>query len=211
MNKNNNPLKDVFFSVKDNILFTVERRTDEGVARDDACGIEYEKLCKALLRAGKDENYQPMFVNGEGENVFAQVVNPRQTKYQRANKVITAGLCVKDMNLLPAGGFGCLDSMISQHPTGWDHPYYVMDMVNARVIPGRSNFVWGYPEAVREQGIDVPVDYTWQDMVAGKGANGPWNWTLLEVFPSGETREILKVSEVPGSLTRLACSKTETS
>ena len=193
-----NPLKDVFFPVEDNILFTVGRRTDEGIARGDACGIEHGILCEALLRAGIEKDYRPTSVKGH-QHIFTQVVNPTHTKKERANESIGVKR-VSDMNLISAGGFGGLDAMISQHPTGWSYPYSVNNMKNARAIPERSNFVWGYPEVAEKQGIDISVDYTWQDMVAGKGGNGPWNWTLLEVFPSGETREILKIGEVPGSL-----------
>ncbi len=188
-----NPLKDFFFPREDDILFTVGKRTDEGVARGDACSIEHGKLCEALLRAGKDITYQLMPVDGGGKNVFAQVVNPSQTKNQRVGSM-------KDMNGIFSGGFGNLDAMISQHPNGWDYPYLIKDMINARAIPGRSNFALGYPEAAKDHGIDISSDYTWQDMVAGKDSNGPWNWSLLKVFPSGKTREILTVDEVPASL-----------
>ncbi len=195
-----NPLKDVFFPVKDNILFTVGRRTGKGVAKGDACSIEHGKLCDALLRAGKDEDYHCMPVEGY-QNTFAQMVSPESSKEERTNEIVGGSFSVNDMNLISAGGFGNLDAMISQHPTGWDYPYLVKDMRDARTVPERSSFVWGYPEATEKQGYDViPKSYTWQDMVAGKSSSGPWNWTLLEVFPSGETREILKVSEVPGSL-----------
>ena len=225
MNNTLNPLKDVFFPVKDDILFTVGRRTDEGVARGDACGIEHGKLCEALLCAGKDEDYHPMLVEGY-QNTFVQMVSPESSKEDRANEQVGENFTVRDMNVISAGGIPNLDAMLSQHPTGLDYPYLVQSMRDARAIsgrsnyiwgypeatgmphsyhanraiPGRSNFAWGYPEAVEEQGINTSDGYTWQDMVSNKGATGPWQWTLLEVFPSGETREILKVGEVPGSL-----------
>ena len=193
-----NPLKDVFFPVEDDILFTVGRRTPKGVARGDACGMGHGILCEALLRVGDEKDYRPTSIKGHQHN-FVQVVDPGCTKKERINELIGVKK-MRDMNLISAGGFGNLDAMISQHPTQWSYPYSVNDMRKARAIPERSNFVWGYPEAAEDQGIDTFVDYTWQDMVAGKGANGPWQWTLLEVFPSGKTREILKVGEVPGSL-----------
>ena len=188
----NNPLKEVFFPVEDDILFTVGRRTEEGVAEGDACGIEHGKLCKALLRAGKNENYHPMPVEGY-EHSFAQVVNPTWIKQERAFE--TTG-----MNGIFSGGFPNLDVMLAQHPTGWNYPYSVGEMRSARAIPGRSNLVWGYPEAAEEQGIDIAVDYFWQDMVTGQRPMGPWQWTLLKVFPSGKTRELLRADEVPSAL-----------
>lgn len=36
----------------------------------------------------------------------------------------------------------------------------------------------------------------------GREAKEPWQWTLLKVYPSGKTREILKVDEVPSDLLR---------
>ena len=193
-----NLLKEVFFPVKDNILFTAGRRTDEGIARGDACGIEHVKLCEVLLRAGEDEDYHCFPIEGY-QNTFIQMVSPESSKKERADEVVGENLTVRDMNGIFSGGFPNLDAIMSQHLTEWDYPYLVNDMRKARVIPNRSNLVWGYPEAVEEQGI-IPADYTWSDMVSGKKARGPWNWSLLEVFPSGETREILKVGEVPGSL-----------
>ena len=191
-----NPLKDVFFPVKKDILFTVGRRTDKGVARGDACCIEHGNLCEALLRAGEDEDYHFMPVKGY-QNTFVQMVSPESSKEERADEMIGGNLTVKDMNGIFSGGFGNLDAMISQHPNGWNYFDPVGDMKEARAISGRSNFVWGYLEAAETKGIDISCDYTWQDMV---NSNEPWNWSLLEVFPSGETREILKVGEVPGSL-----------
>lgn len=193
-----NPLKDVFFPVKDDTLFTVGRRTEEGVAKGDACSIEHGKLCEALLRAGKDESHRCMPVEGY-QNTFAQMVSPEQTKEERAYDIVHLNM-VREMNGIFSGGFGNLDAMIAQHPTGWDRPYSVKDMRKARAIHGKSNLVWGYPEAAEDQYIDISSGYTWQDMVAGKDSNGPWNWTLLKVFPSGKTREILAVDEVPASL-----------
>lgn len=193
-----NPLKDFFFPVGDDTLFTVGRRTNEGVASGDVCSIEYGKLCEALLRAGKDEDYHAMLVK-EYRNTFAQMVSPISSKEERADELV-GELTVRDMNGIFSGGISNLDAMLSQHPNGWDYPYPVNDMRKARAISGRSNFVWGYPEAAEEQGVDTSVDYTWQDIVAGKGSSGPWNWSLLKVFPSGKTREIFTVDEVPGSL-----------
>jgi len=133
------------------------------------------------------------------QNTFIQMVNPESSKEERANEPV-GELTVGDMNGIFSGGISNLDAMLSQHPTGWKYPYLVRDMRSARAIPGRSNFVWGYPEAAKEQEIDISVDYTWQDMVAGKESTGPWQWTLLKVFPGGKTREIVKVDEVPSAL-----------
>ena len=193
-----NPLKDFFFPGEDDIIFTVGKRTDKGVARGDVCGIKHGKLCEALLRAGKDEDYHAMLVK-EYRNTFAQMVSPVSGKEERADELV-GELTVRDMNGIFSGGISNLDAMLSQHPNGWDYPYPVNDMRKARAISGRSNFVWGYPEAAEEQGVDTSVDYTWQDIVAGKGSSGQWNWSLLKVFPSGKTREILTVDEVPASL-----------
>lgn len=195
----NNPLKEVFFPMEDDIFFTVGRRTKEGVAKNDACSIEHGRLCEALLRAGKDEAYHFMPIKGY-KNTFAQMVSPESSKEERADEMVGENLTVRDMNGIFSGGFSNLDAMISQHPTGWDYPYLVNDMKKARAISGRSNLVWGYPEAAEEHGIDVSLNYTWQSMIAGEYSKGPWNWTLLKVFPSGKTREILTVDEVPASL-----------
>src|SRR5680860_105497 len=202
-----NPLKDVFFPVKDDIIYSVGKRTPEGVSNGDACGIDHGKLCEALLRAGIETNYSAIPIEGYS-NSFVQLVNPILTKDKRAWGVIvkydvdsqgnTASLYARNFHGIYVGGLPNLDTMLSQYPNGWD--YTVEGMKKARAVPGRSNFVWGHPEAVEDQGINLSGGYTWQDMVAGKNSTGPWNWTLLKVFPSGDVREIFKVDEVPSSL-----------
>ena len=194
-----NTLKEAFFPVERDILFTAGRRTEEGVARGDVTALDGVAVGQALLKAGEEKKYDAVPVEGH-VNTFAQVVNPELTKEQRANGKI-GDQVVKDFHLIASGGLPNLDSMIGKHPTGWDSPYFVKDMKAARVIPNRVNIVWGYSEAVGEQRISLE-NYRWQDMVKGKEQKEPWQWTLLKVYPSGKTREILKVDEVPSDLLR---------
>jgi len=192
-----NPLKEVFFPVERDILFTAGRRTEEGVARGDVSHLDGVAVGLALLKAGEEKIYDAMPVEGY-INTFTQVVNPELKKEERADGKVGEGV-VKDFHLIASGGLPNLDAMVGKHPNGWDYPYLVKDMKAARAIPNRVNIVWGYPEAVEAQGISLE-NYRWQDMVKGKEAKEPWQWTLLKVYPSGKTREILKVDEVPSDL-----------
>jgi len=195
-----NPLKEVFFPVVRDILFTAGRRTEkEGVTPGDVIALDATAVGQALLKAGEEKIYEAMPVEGY-VNTYTQVVNPNLKKEERAKGKI-GDQAVKDFHLIASGGLPNLDAMVGKHPNGWDYPYLVQNMKKARVIPQRVNIVWGYPEAVEDQGISLE-NYQWQDMVKGKEMKGPWQWTLLRVYPSGKTREILKVDEVPSDLLR---------
>lgn len=148
-----NLLKEVFFPVERDILFTAGRRTEEGVAKGDVSALDGAAVGQALLKAGEEKKYEAMPVEGY-INTFTQLANPEFTKEQRANGKV-GEQSVKDFHLIASGGLPNLDAMLGKHPTGWDYPYLVKDMKAARVIPKRVNIVWGYPEAIEAQEISL--------------------------------------------------------
>lgn len=179
-----------------NTNWTFGRRTDDGVSKGDACSIDYGRLCDAILKAGKDEQYGPMHVKDHFE-CYAQVVNPEQTISDRKNTFV-GGKKLTDYNRIILGGLPNLDGMRAQNPgEEFDYPHYLKDTIPARIPEKGTNIVWDYFGSAKEEGVDLEK-YTWQNMVAGKDRKSTaWNWELLEIFPSGKAKEILRVDEIP--------------
>lgn len=178
--------------------WTFGRRTDEGVSKGDACSIDYGRLCAGVLNAGKEKQYDAFSVPDHSE-CYVQIVNPEQKIADRKNSAVGARR-VADFNRIILGGIPNLDGMKAQSPGEmFDYPYLVRDMISARVPKKGTNITWDYPGSAEEEGIDL-AQYTWQDMVAGKDRKSKaWNWEVVEVFPSGKTKDVLRVDEIPPS------------
>lgn len=181
-----------------NTHWTFGRRTDEGVSKGDACSIDYGRLCTGVLNAGKEKQYAAMPVPDHFE-CYAQIVNPGQTISDRKNSAVGARK-VADFNRIILGGVPNLDGMKAQSPgKEFDYPYLVKDMVPARIPEKGTNISWNYPGSAEDEGINL-AQYTWQDMVAGKDRKSKaWNWEVIEIFPSGKTKDVLRVDEIPPS------------
>ena len=181
--------------------WTFGNRTPEGVSIRDACSVDDGGLCDAVVKSGQKEQYGLEPIGGH-YNCYVQIVDPNQTIKERKSCVTNDPKNPKrltDLDMFILGGLPNLDGVKAQCPgKEFDYPYYLKDMVPARIPERGRNIAWNYPESAIEQGIDLEEGYTWQDMVSGKGLKTPaWNWELLEIFPSGETKSILRVDEIP--------------
>ena len=210
----NNKLKRVYFpkwmqtGSGDNLsitnydaAWTFGRRSPEGVSEGDACSADYGRLCDAVVKSGQNKEYNLQAIEGH-HNCYVQIVDPEQTIGDRKSCMTDGALAqqrLTDLDMFILGGLPNLDGMKAQSPgIEFDYPYYLKDMVPARIPEKGRSIAWNYPESAEEEGIDLQEGYTWQDMVSGKDLKSQaWNWEALEIFPSGKKKSILRVDEIP--------------
>jgi hypothetical protein len=187
------------------------------VPENDVCSIEGGILNEAAEMAWQEGINRPIPIGGGYDNVWFQIINPDQTREQRANSKI-GNTTVKELAGIYVGGMGNLDAMNSQFR--WDTPYLIKDIPESAGAPWGPRMFWDYRRAAEEHGIDIKnyteedrdfKGYTWQDMVYGKeqmkkSIDGkdvtlPFTWTL-SVKDGKHIRDIDTVDEIIPGITQ---------
>jgi hypothetical protein len=161
------------------------------ITLNDSVGVQHGILVTAADYAAKHGMYNPCKLPEEDyTNCHLVVVDPDKTMKELGAMRVTEG-ALEEQGLIISGGLGNSIGMKAQFPgEQWSPQEDTMDkMYGAAIIPHRSHMYFDYPGAVLDQGLD-PAKYMWQEMIQGKGANGPWTWELKRVDANGKTRGV---------------------